>query len=65
MFRVANTTVFSTNLLEKLIRKEKRRTNAVGRFPGENSCLILVYSVLIDTSMTWHRAIRISIGSVG
>lgn len=46
--------ICSTNLLERLIREGKRRTDAVGRFPGESSCLTLVYSVLIDASRSWH-----------
>ncbi len=46
--------ICSTNLLERLIREGKRRTDAIGRFPGETSCVTLVYSVLIDASRTWY-----------
>ena len=51
----------TANLLERLFREGKRRnaqhrwskvtpTKAVGRFPGENACLNLVYATLITAS---------------
>ena len=54
----------TTNLLERLFREGKRRnaqhrwskatpTKAVGRFPGENACLNLVYATLITASQRW------------
>ena len=36
----------STNLLERSLGEVKRRTKVVGRFPGETSCLTLVWAVL-------------------
>jgi transposase-like protein len=36
----------STNLLERSLGAVKRRTKVIGRFPGEDSCLTLVWAVL-------------------
>jgi putative transposase len=36
----------STNLLERSLAEVKRRTKVMGRFPGETSCLTLVWAVL-------------------
>jgi hypothetical protein len=36
----------STNLLERSLGEVKRRTKLIGRFPGETSCLTLVWAVL-------------------
>ena len=36
----------STNLLERSLGEAQRRTKAMGRFPGETSCLTLVWAVL-------------------
>jgi putative transposase len=36
----------STNLLERSLGEVKRRTKVMGRFPGEESCLSLVWAVL-------------------
>ena len=36
----------STNLLERCLGEVKRRTKVIGRFPGETSCLSLVWAVL-------------------
>jgi transposase-like protein len=36
----------STNLLERSLAEVKRRTKVMGRFPGEESCLSLVWAVL-------------------
>ena len=36
----------STNLLERSLGEVRRRTKVIGRFPGETSCLTLVWSVL-------------------
>jgi putative transposase len=36
----------STNLLERSLAEVKRRTKLIGRFPGETSCLTLVWAVL-------------------
>ena len=34
------------NLLERSLAEVKRRTKVMGRFPGETSCLTLVWAVL-------------------
>jgi transposase-like protein len=44
----------STNLLERLLGENKRRTKVIPRFPNEKSCLSLVYAVLIDASAHWQ-----------
>jgi putative transposase len=36
----------STNLLDGTLAEVKRRTKVIGRFPGEQSCLSLVWAVL-------------------
>jgi transposase-like protein len=36
----------STNLLERSLGEVKRRTKVIGRFPGEDSRLTLVWAVL-------------------
>jgi transposase-like protein len=36
----------STNLLERSLGEVERRTKVIGRFPGETSCLTLVWAVL-------------------
>jgi transposase-like protein len=36
----------STNLLERSLGEVKRRTKVIGRFPGETSCVSLVWAVL-------------------
>ena len=36
----------STNLLERFLGEVRRRTKVMGRFPGETSCLSLVWAVL-------------------
>jgi transposase-like protein len=36
----------STNLLERSLGEVKRRTKVIGRFPGETTCLTLVWAVL-------------------
>ena len=36
----------STNLLERSLGEVKRRTKVMGRFPGETSCLTLVWAIL-------------------
>jgi transposase-like protein len=36
----------STNLLERSLGEVRRRTKMIGRFPGESSCLSLVWAAL-------------------
>jgi len=45
----------STNLLERSPGEVKRRTKAMGRFPGEDSCPTLVRAVL-DLLITHHTS---------
>jgi transposase-like protein len=42
----------STNMLERSFGEVKRRTKVIGRFPGESSCLSLVWAVSTSTSRT-------------
>lgn len=44
----------TTNLLERTFEESRRRTKVVPRFPGERSCLTLVYATLITASRTWR-----------
>jgi transposase-like protein len=41
-----DTAAGATNLLERSLAEVKRRTKVIGRFPGETSCLTLVWAVL-------------------
>jgi hypothetical protein len=36
-----------TNLLERTFGESRRRVKVIGRLPGENSCLSLVWAVLV------------------
>lgn len=49
----------TTNLLERLFGEGRRRTKVIPRFPGETSCLTLVYSTLVDASRKW-RGVRMT-----
>jgi transposase-like protein len=44
----------TTNLLERTFGESRRRTKVVPRFPGERSCLTLMYATLITASRTWR-----------
>ncbi len=44
----------TTNLLERTFEESRRRTKVVPRFPGEQSCLTLMYATLIKASRTWR-----------
>ncbi|MCB0026615.1 MAG: IS256 family transposase [Anaerolineales bacterium] len=43
----------TTNMVERLHKEVKRRTNVATLFPNEASCLRLVSSVLMETSQEW------------
>lgn len=44
----------TTNLLERLFREERRRTNAVSTFFGERPVLKLMYAAVIRASARWN-----------
>ena len=48
----------STNMLERSFGEVKRRTKVIGRFPGETSCLTLVWAVLDLYIMTAANGIN-------
>lgn len=45
----------TTNMAERAIKEERRRTKAVGHFFDEKGCLKLCYSSLIRASQRWQR----------
>jgi transposase-like protein len=45
----------TTNLVERSFVEERRRTKVIARFPGEKSCLKLVFATLIRASKRWSR----------
>jgi putative transposase len=44
----------STNVLERAFKEVRRRTNVVGRFPGEKAALALVFGVLEEERLNWQ-----------
>jgi transposase-like protein len=44
----------TTNLLQRLLEKGKRRTKVLLRFPGEAACLRLVHATLLKALESWH-----------
>jgi transposase-like protein len=44
-----------TNLIERSFEEERRRTKVIPGFRTEQSCLKLVFSVLIRASRRWQR----------
>lgn len=46
--------VYTTNMMERLMREIKRRTHVVGIFPNEASCDRLVGAQLIERHETWQ-----------
>lgn len=47
------TKIRTTNVLERLNREIKRRTQVASIFPNENSCLRLVTAIVMETSEEW------------
>jgi putative transposase len=52
------TRIYSTDLLERLNREVKRRTNVVGIFPDSDAVLRLVGSVLVEIHEEWQTGRR-------
>ena len=48
--------IYSTNLLERLNKEVKRRTNVIGVFPDQPSVIRLVGSILIEIDDEWQAA---------
>jgi transposase-like protein len=48
--------VYTTNIMERLMREIKRRTHVVGIFPNESSCDRLVGAHLLERDETWRCA---------
>ncbi len=46
--------VYTTNIMERVMREIKRRTRVVGIFPNESSCDRLVGAQLIERHETWQ-----------
>lgn len=46
--------VYTTNMMERLMREIKRRTRVVGIFPNESSCDRLVGAHLLERHERWH-----------
>jgi putative transposase len=46
--------VYTTNMMERLMREIKRRTHSVGIFPNEASCDRLVGAHLLERHERWH-----------
>ncbi|MEW6570748.1 MAG: transposase [Nitrospirota bacterium] len=49
--------VRTTNLIERSFEEERRRTKIIPGFFTEQSCLKLVFSVLIRASKRWRRIV--------
>jgi transposase-like protein len=45
----------STNILERAFREVRRRTQVIGRFPDEMAALELIFGVLEEKRLKWHR----------
>ncbi len=43
-----------TNLIERTFGESRGRVKVIGRLPGEQSCLSLVWAVLDRASRGWH-----------
>ena len=43
-----------TNLIERTFGETRRRVKVIGRLPGENTCLTLVWAVLDRASAGWN-----------
>lgn len=50
----------STNALERAFKEVRRRTDVIGRFPGENAALAVVFGVLEEQRLNW-KGIRMKV----
>ena len=46
----------SSNVLERTFKEVRRRTRVVGRFPTENSALMMIFGVLEEQRLRWQKA---------
>jgi len=44
----------TSNVIERAFKEVRRRTNVVGRFPGETSALALIWATLEQDRLRWH-----------
>ncbi len=44
----------TSNVLERAFKEVRRRTNVVGRFPGETSALVIVSGILEEKRLNWQ-----------
>ena len=44
----------TSNVIERAFREVRRRTDVVGRFPGEMSALVLIWATLEEDRLRWH-----------
>jgi putative transposase len=52
--REHRTRIRHSNLIERTFGETRRRTKVIGRFPGETSCVTLVWAVLDRASRGWR-----------
>ena len=50
--------IYTTNGMERVNREIKRRVNAVGTFPNEESAMRLICSILMDIDENWTTGIK-------
>jgi len=51
----------TSNVIERAFREVRRRTNVVGRFPGERAALVLIWATLEEDRLAW-RGVRMDSG---
>jgi transposase-like protein len=44
----------TSNVIERAFREVRRRTNVVGRFPGEAAALVLIWATLEQDRLVWR-----------
>jgi transposase-like protein len=53
-------TIRSTNALERAFKEVRRRTDVIGRFPGETAALAVVFGVLEEERLKW-KGVRMKV----